>query len=67
MSQQVLLAPEAKISGAVLEIAAERVDINPATTQIASVDAQFFRMAAVQNVDKHPLYAGLVKIVVFAK
>ena len=62
-----LLAPEAKVSGAVLEVAAKRIDINTATTLIARVDTQFLRMTAILNIDEHSLYAGFVEIIVFAK
>ena len=63
-----LLAPEAQVQGLLVGVvAAKRIDVDAAATLIARLDTQFFRAAAVQDVEEHSFDAGLVKIIVLAK
>nr|GEU28525.1 hypothetical protein [Tanacetum cinerariifolium] len=49
------------------EVAAPRVDIEPATARVARVHGQLLRRALAQDVDKDAFHALLVEFVVFAE
>ncbi len=61
------MADQTQVGGHGFEIGAERVDVEAAAAGIAGIDGQLLRLAIVLEVDKDPLDALLVELVVLAE